>query len=109
MLGETAHARSLIGKARKEHGDLAVLAAVERCESEHPSDPLPFFLGCLKAAGKQSAKPSAPDPAVVTEAPWAARLRGWKPGKFWSPNWGPPPGDPSCFVPPEFLKQAGFA
>lgn len=39
--------RSLLGKARREHGDVAVLAAITACESEKPSDPAAFFFRCL--------------------------------------------------------------
>lgn len=39
------------------------------------------------------------------EATWRTRLKGWKPGKLWSPMWGPRPGDPGCFVPPAILAE----
>lgn len=46
ILGESG--RSVIGKARREHGDLAVMRAISACETERPSDPLPFFLKALE-------------------------------------------------------------
>lgn len=49
-------ARSLIGKARKDHGDVAVMAAIKACEEEKPSDPAGFFAKCLitRAASKRN-------------------------------------------------------
>jgi hypothetical protein len=41
--------RSLLGKLRKQHGDVAVLEAICACESEHPSDPAPFLIRSCKA------------------------------------------------------------
>ena len=51
ILGERS--RSLVGKARKEHGDLAVLAAIAACEEENPSDPAAFFVRALAARAKR--------------------------------------------------------
>lgn len=45
MLGNR---RSLIGKMRKQFGDVAVLAAIAACEAEQPSDPVPFFIRCCE-------------------------------------------------------------
>lgn len=47
ILGEKN--RSILGKARKAHGDLIVLQAIQACEEERPSDPTAFFLKCLSA------------------------------------------------------------
>jgi uncharacterized protein YdaU (DUF1376 family) len=41
--------RSLLGKLRKQHGDIAVLEAICACETEHPSDPAPFLIRSCKA------------------------------------------------------------
>lgn len=46
--------RGLLGKARKEHGDLAVAAAIAACEEEHPSDPAGFFVKCLAIRAKRN-------------------------------------------------------
>lgn len=46
ILGENN--RALVGKARRDYGDPAVLAAVQACEEERPSDPVGFFFGCLR-------------------------------------------------------------
>ena len=51
IVGDTRQGRGLIGKARREHGDEAVMLAILACESECPTEPLSFFLGCLKRAG----------------------------------------------------------
>jgi uncharacterized protein YdaU (DUF1376 family) len=48
ILGPTH--RSLLGKMRKDHGDEAVLGAIIACETEGPSEPVAFFIGCLKRA-----------------------------------------------------------
>lgn len=53
ILGEKG--RGLIGKARKEHGDLVVLSAITSCEDERPSDPASFFVKCLVKAAKHQA------------------------------------------------------
>lgn len=36
---------------------------------------------------------------------WRARLRSYTPGSFWSPMWGPRPGEAGCFVPPAILAE----
>jgi uncharacterized protein YdaU (DUF1376 family) len=41
--------RSLLGKLRKQHGDVAVLEAICACESEHPTDPAPFLIRSCEA------------------------------------------------------------
>lgn len=46
--------RSLIGKARKDHDDLVVIAAISACEDEGPSDPAAFFVKALAARGKRA-------------------------------------------------------
>lgn len=43
-----ASSRSLIGKARKQYGDLAVIRAIAACEIEAPTDPVSFFAKCLQ-------------------------------------------------------------
>lgn len=35
--------------------------------------------------------------------PWEQRLKGYAPGKYWSPMWGPKPHEPGCRVPKELL------
>ena len=43
--------------------------------------------------------------SATPHEPWEARMRGYRPGGFWSPMWGPRPGQPGCFVPREILEQ----
>jgi hypothetical protein len=45
--------RAILGKARKEFDDIAVIEAIARCEDEHPSDPVAFFFGCLRHRKEQ--------------------------------------------------------
>jgi hypothetical protein len=45
-------ARSLLGKLRKEHGDIAVMAALDRADAERPSDPVPWLLKTAAACSK---------------------------------------------------------
>ena len=49
--GDTKPHRSLLGKARRDHGDEAVLAAIVACEHEMPSEPAEYLIGCLSRAG----------------------------------------------------------
>jgi uncharacterized protein YdaU (DUF1376 family) len=53
ILGERAG--PLIGKARKEHGDIAVMAAISACEEQNPSDPAGYFAKCLTIGAKRKA------------------------------------------------------
>lgn len=52
-----------------------------------------------KGTGKAATTPS--DDADQ----WRARLRSYTPGAFWSPMWGPRPGETGCFVPPSILAE----
>jgi len=40
--------RSLLGKARKQFGDVAVLRAITQTEAEQPSEPVGYFLACCE-------------------------------------------------------------
>jgi hypothetical protein len=42
-------ARSITGKWRKEYGDVVVLDAIIRAESEFPSEPVAFLTGCMRS------------------------------------------------------------
>lgn len=56
-LGDHPASRSLLGKMRKEHGDLAVMDAILACEIEAPSEPIAYLRACLrgaKANGRQN-------------------------------------------------------
>jgi uncharacterized protein YdaU (DUF1376 family) len=53
------------------------------------------------------AQPNGTVPAeAVAETPWAARMRQWQIDGWWLPSFGPKPGEPGCFVPPEYLAEA---
>ena len=54
-------ARSFLGLMRKEHGDAAVVQAIERAEREDISDPIPWIRKFLEARPKDNAgaKPEA--------------------------------------------------
>ncbi len=51
VLGKSAG--SLIGKARRDHGEEAVMAAILACEHEGPAEPVEFFLGCLRQKSRK--------------------------------------------------------
>lgn len=54
-----------------------------------------------------SREPKPADPAeVVPTTPWANRMRAWHETGFWMPDFGPKPGEPGCFVPPEYREAA---
>ena len=44
-------ARSFLGKLRREHGDVKVLAALVRAESEHPTSPVEWLTKTVPAMG----------------------------------------------------------
>ena len=49
-------ARSMLGFLRKNHGDKAVLAAIQRCAAEKALQPVEFLQGCFKASKRGSSK-----------------------------------------------------
>lgn len=61
--------RSLIGKMRKQHGDVTVLEAIVACENERPSDAASYFVACCRGR----AGPVGPPP---TESPVTTLYRG---------------------------------
>ena len=44
------NARSMLGRLRKDHGDDAVIGALQRCASERPLQPVPWIQAALKVA-----------------------------------------------------------
>lgn len=50
--------RALLGKLRKQHGDVAVIEAIAVCEREMPSEPASFLVACLSRAGPANSKSS---------------------------------------------------
>lgn len=51
------HARSVLGRWRKVHGDAAVIAATGQAKREGAIDPVAFITGCLKFQRSQGAPP----------------------------------------------------
>lgn len=49
-----AHARSFLGKLRKQYGDGACIDAIARAEAEAPSEPAEFLVKALQAGGSRS-------------------------------------------------------
>ena len=47
LLGGSPSARGLIGKLRREYGDVAVIAALAACEEACPSNPPAYLTACL--------------------------------------------------------------
>lgn len=102
-----AACRAQLGKWRKEAGDEALIAALGAGQREGALDPMAFMERAV-AARKTSPtrKPwEKADPAALPpDEPWPQRLAGYHKTKFWMPmNWGPPPGEPGCRVPAQFL------
>jgi len=63
----------------------------------------------LRAWVSREPKPKAngtPPTEAVAETPWAARVRQWQLDGWWLPSFGPRPGEPGCFVPPQYLAEA---
>lgn len=54
ILGQSS--RGLIGKARKQYGDIAVLQAIADCELEGPTEPAGFFVKCLQQGQRNERK-----------------------------------------------------
>src|SRR5439155_15181580 len=48
ILGKQRSARSLLGKLRKHYGDVVLLEAIAQTESECPSDPAAYLVGCCQ-------------------------------------------------------------
>lgn len=63
-LGDSPGSRSLLGKARKQFGDIAVIDIIAALEREVPSDPVPWFVAACKKMAADAAV-SAP----ATERP----------------------------------------
>jgi len=63
----------------------------------------------LRAWVSREPKPKtngSPPIEAVAETPWAARVRQWQLDGWWLPSFGPKPGEPGCFVPPQYLAEA---
>jgi hypothetical protein len=65
---------ALLGKMRKEHGDVAVLEAIVKCEEEQPSEPAGFLIACLARASPKSG--NGKHPGTYRPGPVAALFEG---------------------------------
>lgn len=59
------NARSMLGLMRKQHSDEAVVAALQRCATERPLEPVAFLQGVLRINGKGKAATTAEHNAAV--------------------------------------------
>jgi uncharacterized protein YdaU (DUF1376 family) len=56
--------------------------------------------------GQAEAAAARPVPSREDDVQWNARLRGWRPGKFWNRgDWGPDPTEPGCRAPASVLTH----
>jgi len=56
--------------------------------------------------GQAEAATARPVPAREDDVQWNARLRGWRPGRFWNRgDWGPDPTEPGCRAPATALSN----
>lgn len=71
-----------------------------RYSERHPGDSEPRF------GARQRQAPADALPADRESADqWRARLRGYTPGRFWHPDWGPKPGEAGCIIPRVILAD----
>jgi len=102
-----ADCRSQLGKWRKAIGDGALIEALGAGQREGAIDAMAFMERAVAArAGGPRRKPweKAPADQLPPDEPWPQRVAGYHKTKFWMPtNWGPPPGQPGCRVPAQFL------
>lgn len=71
-----ASSRSMIGKARKAYGDVVVLEALIATRDGAPSQPVEFFIGCLKQRGKANGHKRSPVEKLYAGA--AAAADAWE-------------------------------
>jgi uncharacterized protein YdaU (DUF1376 family) len=71
------NARSMLGMFRKQHGDAAVIDALQRCASEKPMQPVPWLQAALKAKppGSKPARTSATERQIATMDALTGRSR----------------------------------
>ena len=74
--------------------------------SSSPLNPIPYTQEKRRAGARKNGFENgveSGDPAQPS-VPWPQRLRGFQKSGFWQPFWGPPPGEPGCFVPNHLLR-----
>jgi uncharacterized protein YdaU (DUF1376 family) len=102
--------RSLLGKARKDVGDEALIAILGQAQRHGPIDAVEYLSKAVaqrKNGGSRKPWEKPPADALPTEEPWEARLNGWREKRFWMPQmWGPPPGEAGCRVPASLRSAA---
>jgi hypothetical protein len=69
----------------------ALKTRVSQCETREAKS--------FKQARKEGDSPDLP-----REAPWEQRVRGYREGHFWLPQWGAKPGETGCLVPAALLQ-----
>lgn len=60
----------------------------------------------LRAWVRREPKAGTVPADAVAETPWPSRMRQWQHNGWWLPSFGPKPGEPGCFVPPQYLAEA---
>lgn len=72
------NARSMLGMFRKQHGDAAVIDALQRCAQEKPMQPVPWLQALLKAAPPEAKRPfmTAKQRDAADAAAWAHKSTG---------------------------------
>jgi uncharacterized protein YdaU (DUF1376 family) len=105
-----ASCRAQLGKWRKEIGDASLIEVLGAAQREGPIDAMAWLEKAVAArSGAAPRKPWEKPPArdLPPDEPWEQRMAGWTRTKFWMPtNWGPPPGQPGCRVPTQFLDPS---
>jgi hypothetical protein len=76
------NARSMLGLMRKQHGDPAVVDALQRCADEAPLEPVAWLQKALKVRPDGGARVSGRDAARAAKAAQAeAEFLGYGPGR----------------------------
>ena len=95
--------RSLLGKARKDVGDEALIAILGAAQRHGPIDAVEYLSKAVAQRKNGTTRKPWDKPqtdGLPTEEPWEARMKGWREKRFWVPGtWGPPPGEYGCRVP----------
>lgn len=74
-----------------------------RNATKHADWTAAFQYWCRNEKNFRLAKPQASTPMTAAPEPWEQRLKNYKPGGMWQPNWGPRPESGKCWAPKELL------